>query len=394
MANFHHHPSGQNINGTNVVVDGPSITIGLWGPKDFQGRDLIVTNEGDDLAIFEAGTVGNSTLYKITVKQAIQKAKTSVSDTIYANTVDWQTWSKFNITFRMRAGASVGGAITVRAITAAVSGAGSLFRSTVTAPTYVIMTGSFKAGDPTNTPLFGLQSGKAVNVAFFAAKVGSIERAYILMVPQRHASKLLIVISHGFGQNEAFYSALNYGDPLSPALILDVMHRFVLARWGPQLMCASSDYALLMPVRAKGGGGVSELGPFVTQSGAGAEIVAQIAAQSGRVFEFGHVEIVTFSSGIHDANAFLGAGGRGLKFARGINQDPAGGTSMSAAAGVRRQYLSGGTTGGTGRAGFEFMPLSRWRNEPNSGGKLGFDTHNYLHTWCLPQYTLFLGMKT
>jgi hypothetical protein len=41
---------------------------------------------------------------------------------------------------------------------------------------------------------------------------------------------LLIVISHGFGQDDAFYSALNYSDPLSPALILDVMHRFVLGR--------------------------------------------------------------------------------------------------------------------------------------------------------------------
>jgi hypothetical protein len=91
------------------------------GAKDFQGRDLIVTNEGDDLAIFEAGTSGNSTLYKLTVKQAIQKTKTTVSDTIYANTVDWQTWSKFNITFRMRAGASTGGPITVRAITPAVN---------------------------------------------------------------------------------------------------------------------------------------------------------------------------------------------------------------------------------------------------------------------------------
>src|SRR6185369_6107503 len=117
-------------------------------------------------------------------------------------------------------------------------------------------------------------------------------------------------------------------------------------------------------------------------------------AQSGKVLEFSEVAVVTFSSGISDCNTFIAAGGAGLKFTRGINQDPAGGVAMSAAVGTRRQYLSGQTTHGAGRAGFELMPLSRWEREPNSGRMFGWDVHNYLHSWCLPQYTLYLGMVT
>jgi hypothetical protein len=188
------------------------------------------------------------------------------------------------------------------------------------------MPGAFKAGDLSNQPLFGLRSGIAVNVAVFAAKVGSVERGYILLMPQGHARKLLVVISHTFGQNDAYYSDKGYSDPLSPDLIKDVLDRFVIERWGAQIMCASSDYALLMPVRAKAGGGASELGPFVAQPGVGAAIVAEIAAQSGKVFEFSEVAIVTFSSGISDCNLFIAAGGAGLNFTRGINQDPAGGS--------------------------------------------------------------------
>lgn len=288
-----------------------------------------------------------------------------------------------------------GTAIVVRPISDDVFGKATLFRSTATDPTHVIMAGSFRAGDPSNTPLFGLRSAASVNVAAFAAKVGSVERSYILMVPTSgRPNKLLVVISHTFGQNDAYYNGVNYSNPVSPDLIKDVLKRFVLERWGAQLMCASGDHALLMPVRAKAGGGVGELGPFVSGAGTGAEIVRQIAAKSGNVFGLSEVAVVTFSSGINDCNTFLGAGGKGLNFTRGINQDPAGGLSMSAMAGTLRQYLSGQTTHGAGRAGFEFMPMARWHHEPNSGRKFGWDNFNYLHSWCLPQYTLFLGMTT
>jgi hypothetical protein len=38
--------------------------------------------------------------------------------------------------------------------------------------------------------------------------------------------------------------------------------------------------------------------------------------------------------------------------------------------------------------------MPRWVFEPNSGGKFGWDLFNYLHSWCLPQYTLYLGLVT
>lgn len=248
-----------------------------------------------------------------------------------------------------------------------------------------------------NTPLFGPRSATTVNIAVFAARIGAAERAYILMMPPGHASKLLVVISHTFGQNDAHYSGVGYADPLSQPLINEVLHKFVLGRWGPQLLAASSSHALLMPVRAKASGGVGELGPFVSQVGAGTEIIRQMAIQSGNVFEFGEVEVVTFSSGIADANLFLGTGGKGLNFTRFINQDPTRGTPVGLPVTIRRQYLSGHTTLGQSRPGFEFMPRRRWLFEPNARWLLGgerWDEGNYLHTWCLPHYTLALGMMT
>jgi hypothetical protein len=102
---------------------------------------------------------------------------------------------------------------------------------------------------------FLFAKGQPVKVAVFAAKFDTVERAYILMTPlSGKPSNLMIVITHGFGQSDAYYSKLGYSDPLSPDLIRDVNTRFVLGRRGAQLMAAWSDYALLLPVRARGGG--------------------------------------------------------------------------------------------------------------------------------------------
>jgi hypothetical protein len=53
--------------------------------------------------------------------------------------------------------------------------------------------------------------------------------------------------------------------------------------------------------------------------------------------------------------------------------------------------LSGQTTTGS-HVGFEYLPLTRWKNEPNRATMFPNDAFNYLHTWCIPMYTLYMGM--
>jgi hypothetical protein len=111
-----------------------------------------------------------------------------------------------------------------------------------------------------------------------------------------------------------------------------------------------------------------------------------------QAFGIDSVDVVTFSSGIYDTNQFIAVGGKGLNFQGACNQDPAGGTEISRAVQARRQYLSGMTTGGP-RPGFEYLPLDRWLNEPNRKTMFPNDAFNYLHTWCIPMYTLYLAMQ-
>lgn len=391
MANFQKHPSGEKLSGGDLVVDGDSITIGLAGYKDFQGQDLFVTNEGSELSTFPGDVVGNIKLYKIVVKAEAKATKTSISDVIYANTQSWQNWDKFRITFRFQRGEAVN--LIVRPVTSQIfGGTTSIWRAAEVPSLWTVDVASFRPG--TTTPLNFLWSrAQQVRVAVFAAKLGYVERAFILMLPfTGKPTRLMIVITHGFGQQDAYYMSKGYTDPLSPDLIKDVTQRFVLDRWGAQLMAASSDYALLLPVRAKGGGH-GELGPFIWQANVGTNIVGSIMGQSDGAFGVNRVEFVTFSSGIYDADVFIAAGGKGLNIQRGCNQDPAGGAEMSRAVPVRKQYLSGMTTRGP-RPGFEYLPLDRWQNEPKRKDTAGMDTFNYLHTWCIPTYTLFLAMNS
>ncbi len=389
MANFQKYPSGESLSGANLVVDGDSITIALAGYQDFQGQDLFVTNQGSDLAIFPGATVGNTKLYKISVSTQARATKNSVSDRIFANTVNWQNWDKFDITFRYHPGEAT--TLMVRPVTGKVlGGSEAIWRSTEVPSIWTVDVATFRPGGSDRLN-FIFSRGQQVKVAVFAAKLGSVERAFILMVPiSGKPSNLMIVITHGFGQNDKYYSDLGYSDPLSPALIQDVNIRFVLGRWGAQLMAASRDYALLLPVRAKGGGH-GELGPFISQSNIGTGVVTSIMGQTDGAFGINRVELVTFSSGIYEADQFIAVGGKGLNIQRACNQDPAGGAAISRSVPMRKQYLSGQTTGGP-RPGFEYLPLPRWENEPNRKTMFPKDTFNYLHTWCIPMYTLHLAM--
>ena len=102
MSNFHKHPGLERISGQTINVAGESIIVGLWGPKDFSGNDLIVTNEGDELSILPAGTSGSSTLWKISVRQTVRTHKNSVSAKILAITKKFETWDSFTLIFNFK----------------------------------------------------------------------------------------------------------------------------------------------------------------------------------------------------------------------------------------------------------------------------------------------------
>src|SRR5579863_9950870 len=244
-------------------------------------------------------------------------------------------------------------------------------------------------GDELN---FLFRQGKEVRFAAFAAKGGNVERAFLLMTPPTGTpSNLLIVITHGFAQNNLYYSDLGYSNPLSPPLVQYVTAAFLLGRWGPQVMAASRNYALLLPVRAQGGGH-GELGPFITQPDFAAELVDNLTLLCNREIAPRRFELVCFSSGIYDANVFIAAGGKSLNIQTAYNQDPAGGANISSLVPERKQYLSGMTTRGS-HFGFEYLPLPRWKNEPHRNDpEFRYDTFNYLHSHCIPLYTLYMGM--
>jgi hypothetical protein len=386
MANFQRVPGGQSISNTTVVVDGGTLTVGL-NYQGADGSDLVVTHSGNDLGIFPGDTVAGVRTYTLRVNQSVLATKSSLTDTIMVTgDLSKPPADQFNVEFRFRM--EPARELVVREVTQEVFGVAKFTYLTGALPTVVMAT--FKAGDVTNAFDFTAEAaGPAVDLRVFAAKIGSIERSYWLMLPAGgKATSLMVVISHGFGQNYAYYSKLGYGNPLSKALLLDVRDRFVLRRWGHQVATSKPSMALLMPVRSGAAGG--ELGPFITHGGMGAKIVTNIVLQADAASALNEVDVVTFSSGIYDANTFLSSGGRGLKFNLAVNQDPAGGTSIDGPS--KKQYLSGWTTGGP-RAGFEFLPMDRWVNDPKFDEMKAALGREYLHTWALPTYTLGMALR-
>src|SRR6186713_1906301 len=95
MAYFHRYPGLERISGQSLSVQGDSITVGLFGA----GEEINITNEGDDVTIFPLGTTGNSSLWKISVKQGARHHLTGLKDKIYAIGPNWQNVDTFEVRF-------------------------------------------------------------------------------------------------------------------------------------------------------------------------------------------------------------------------------------------------------------------------------------------------------
>src|SRR5262249_30387386 len=125
------------------------------------------------------------------------------------------------------------------------------------------------------------------------------------------------------------------------------------------------------------------------------EVLEQMAAQTGDAFSPDAAEAFTFSSGIHEFNTFVRALDGEIELRAVYNIDPASGVPANGGP-VRKQYLSGQTTGGP-RPGFEYMPMPRWEHEFSYPDRETFDApwpFNYMHNHCMPRYVLNLALQT
>jgi peptidoglycan hydrolase-like protein with peptidoglycan-binding domain len=256
--------------------------------------------------------------------------------------------------------------------------------------------GTFLPGSVANHPRFVPARTTVGRLGIFAAKKANSERAIILLLPQTGTpDRINICITQGFAQATAALDKLGWNNPLSKPFLEFVLLKHVINRWGAQTLASKKQMAFLYIVRAKA---ISELGPFLNDGPFVRQVLTELVSLTNNAFSFEHVEAFTFSSGISEFNVFLRSLVGQLNVEAVYNTDPNPALSAAAPEGaVRKQFLSGQTfRGSIPPGGFEFMPESRWENEPAFVGRNTFAAppiFNYLHNHCIPLYTLHLGIQ-
>lgn len=256
--------------------------------------------------------------------------------------------------------------------------------------------GTFLPGSVANHPKFIPAPNTLGRLGIFAAKKGNSERAIMLLLPETDTpDRINICITQGFAQSTAALDKLGWSNPLSKPFLEFVLLKHVINRWGAQTLASKKKMAFLYIVRAKA---ASELGPFLNDGPFVRQVLTELVSLTNNAFSFEHVEAFTFSSGISEFNVFLKSLVGQLNVEAVYNTDPNPAIGALAPPGaVRKQFLSGQTfRGPTPPGGFEFMPESRWENEPFFPRRNAFPappTFNYLHNHCIPLYTLHLGIQ-
>jgi hypothetical protein len=375
--------TGEGTDDLTVVPDNGPFDLGITGPM------VVAGDRRDD---FQEWIVTGLNMQSMRLR--------AVSAGILPS--DSLTFASCTIMFR--AAAVGGGPITVHPITGSIFGTvdrNGLAPVTLPARPLVVPS-SLRRGDPSNVLEFDPGTEIRARVGVFAAKQDGVERAALLLVPSSGApERVLVGITHVFGQsaaNRAHYNRLGWSNPRSPDLIKWVTNKFLGEHWGRQAMASGDSRALLLPVRAMGDGhGHGELGPFA--HAAFMKKVLHLIAAETEAFAPQKVEMFSFSSGIYALNGLL-PGMRG-SLAAVYNIDPTGGTAAGVPHGVKAwQVLSGFTTHGKGRPGFELLSENRWAHEPSfkdRKDKSKFPdgvSDGYLHNFVMPYYCLYLGIKT
>lgn len=392
MAHFHKVPNGEHLSGSVLTVNGKT-TIGLYGPGD-GSAELEVTSSVASITPVKGSRSGDSRLWEIS-----GSAGQSVLIQAMANKSNM--WDQFHIRFR------TGGAdVTVRPMAKEMSWGEHALNPVGLPQINVIDVASFRAGKDDNVLQFTASTKRKARLGVFACSKGSETRAAILMLPETgKPERVLIGISHSFGQNPGFYGGLGWSDPLSKPLIDFVSDKFVTGvlsngeighGWGSQMVASSNkNMALLLPVRANGGN--NELGPFAKDGAFVEDVLDSISLATDNAFTAAGVEAFTFSNGILDLNPFIGALSGHLSLKAVYSIDPLGALPASQIRGVTYKQFQSGEVGK--RAGFEYLPENRWAkeigfpNRKNMGGPKGYK-FQYLHNRCLPLYTLYLGIQT
>lgn len=100
MSHLELRPSAERISKRTINVDGNIVTVGIVGAQDFDGKDLFLANDGDDLMLSSAGMLaGTTSLWTLTVKPSA-RTKKEVKARIFANTSKWETWDWSDLVFR------------------------------------------------------------------------------------------------------------------------------------------------------------------------------------------------------------------------------------------------------------------------------------------------------
>ncbi|HTH36570.1 MAG TPA: hypothetical protein VL572_01310 [Pyrinomonadaceae bacterium] len=253
-----------------------------------------------------------------------------------------------------------------------------------------INTADFRPGDRANVLTFGFASQTTARLGIFVAEKDGVERIVIMLLPATgRPDNVLICITQGFGQAAANLNPLGWHNPLSAPFANFALLKHVINRWGPQMLAAGRNQALFYILRA---GGSNELGPFARDGAFLQFVLGEIASQTNNSFSFDSCEAFTFSSGIYEFNNFITASAGNVNYRALYAIDPVRSTFMAGASASRRKHYASGTAGAL-VAGFEPMPLERWRNEDQYASQ-SRDVFQYLHNRCMPQYVLNLALST
>ncbi len=261
----------------------------------------------------------------------------------------------------------------------------------------IIKTASYKPGGSGKPLEFTFSAPTTARLGVFACQKDGVERAAILLLPATtNPDRLLICISHGFGgqRGEVVRRLESFGwrNPLSKPLIEAMIMSHIVTRWGAQMLASKKQMAFLYIVRSGAPGG--ELGPFAADGAFLKQVLTEMRDLTNGAFSFSTVETMTYSSGLNDHNRFIGAiqGSFNVSASYVIDPKPQGHASTKNA--KRRMFWSGAVNGQPPMAGAEFLPLGRWKDEPQRHTLKIMGPQKYLHEWAMPYYCLYLALQT
>jgi len=249
---------------------------------------------------------------------------------------------------------------------------------------------SFRAGDRTNVFRFMPIPRAVGRLGIFAAEKGGVERAVIMLLPEKaRADGILICITQGFQQAAGTLDALGWANPLSYKHVHYALLKHVINRWGLQTLASRKNLGLMYILRARG----NELGPFAADGPFLQFVLEEIKNLTNNSFSYDTCEAFTFSSGIHDFNPFMRAASGNVNIKSVYAIDPVHSMIPVNPNGGRVKVYSSGTAGAIGPMS-EPMVLERWQNEPAYDTPEKNDKFMYLHNRCMPWYVLGLALGT